>query len=295
MGDVKKSSERPTSWKRARGVLLLCAAVVLAACGHSEPSPPVKTAADAPALVIPPLPVAGAAAIPALVESEPAPLAFVEPAGPPIAARDPRLTRHRPQSRAHVMTEIQSLERRLDTTRKDAPDRPQLRRRIADGYNDLANTSSGAERARARTESIKHYTALVTDHPNAAELDEVLYFLALDHELNSDPQNARKCYHELITRAPTSKYVPLAYFAFGEMFYAEGISDPIKYELALQAFAEVLKYPAPPNPIVPETLLRVGDIHRRRGEAAKAKASFQKLAHDFPSSSATTQIPTLVP
>jgi TolA-binding protein len=290
---VKKSAKRLV----CVACLLHATAVFLVACSDAAPPPAKASGSSDTPLVIPPLADAGTASQNAiLMEAEPTTIIANDTGGTSlIAARDPRLTNRRPQSRAHILGEVQSLERLLDASKKDAPDRPQLRRRIAEGYNDLAMTASGADADRARSESIKQYTAIVNDHPNVAQKDEVLYFLGLAHELNGDPPHARASYYELIKQSPNSKFIPLAYFAFGEIFYGEGVADPSKNDLALQAFIEVLKYPAPANPIVADTLLRIGQVHRRKGDTSKAKAMFTRLTREFPSSQAATQIPVLLP
>jgi TolA-binding protein len=85
----------------------------------------------------------------------------------------------------------------------------------------------------------------------------------LEHELAGDLRNARRAYYELIKTSPQSKLIPLAYFAFGEMFFTEAASDPSKDQLALQAYAEVLKYPPPSNVVYAEAQRRVSEVKAR--------------------------------
>ncbi len=212
-----------------------------------------------------------------------------------MTERDPRLAKRRPRSRALVLTEVQQLERLLDTTKPSSPERGQLRRRIAEDYNELAQTSSGPDAARARSKSIEHYTGIVNETPSYALLDEVLYFRGLAFELNGDLKNARSSYYELIRRMPQSKLIPLAYFAFGEMFFGEAAADALKNELAKQAFSEVLKYPAADNPVFAEALLRLGQTYLRMKDDAEAKKMFDRLARDFAGSPAAAQLPSVRP
>ena len=53
------------------------------------------------------------------------------------AYRDQRETRLKARARALLITEIQGLERLLKQTKKNSPDRPQLVRRLAEGYVEL--------------------------------------------------------------------------------------------------------------------------------------------------------------
>src|SRR5512142_3308569 len=50
------------------------------------------------------------------------------------AFRDTRETRLKARARALLITEIQGLERLFKQTKKNSPDRPQLLRRMAEGY-----------------------------------------------------------------------------------------------------------------------------------------------------------------
>jgi TolA-binding protein len=273
------------------GILFLAAGA--ASCGGTNEGvsseinvPPASSAADN-TLVIPPLPPdAGRAAV--VTE----PVEAVHPATTlAVPARDPRMAARRPRSRALVLTEAQGLDRLLDSTAKNAPDRPQLQRRLAETYSELSFTASGADAVKAREEAIKYYTALNNDYPNYAQRDEVLYFLALAHELNGTLHRARSTYYDLIKTSPQSSYIPHAYFAFGELFFTEAKSDPSKWDLAAQAFMECMKYPAPKNPLMADTLLRMGEVYMNKGEKMKAQTMFAKLRNEFPQSGAAQQIP----
>ena len=79
-------------------------------------------------------------------------------------------------------------------------------------------------------------------YPTYAQIDEAYYYLGLEHELAGDLINARRSYYELIKNAPASRFVPYAYFAFGEVFFHEAKSDPSKWDLAKQSYVEVMKF-----------------------------------------------------
>ncbi|MBX3199981.1 MAG: tetratricopeptide repeat protein [Labilithrix sp.] len=264
----------------ARGLVLAAAA----ACGGEARS--ARPAEDLGTLVIPPLDAdAGAPEDAAL----PAPLTVRTALT--MRARDPRLVDRPPRSRALLLTEVQGLERALATAAASSADRPALRRRLAEAYDELAYTASGADAARARDKAIAEYVALVAEHPSSPDLDEVLYRLGLAHELSGDAARARRAYLELITNHPRSKLVPLAYFAFGELFFAEGPDDPSKNALALQAYDQVLKLASADAPILAEALLRTGETKLRMGESADAERAFARLRATFPESDAAAAIP----
>jgi TolA-binding protein len=274
------------------------ALLLLLACGGANEGaaneinvPPASSSGGADnTLVIPPLPPdAGSAA---LATEQPAEPQGVHPSTTlAIPARDPRMVARRPRSRALVLTEAQGLDRLLDSTSKNAPDRPQLMRRLAETFSELSFTSSGAEAVKARDEAIKHYTTLNNEYPTYQQRDEVLYFLALFHELNGNLKEARTRYYDLIKTSPQSTYIPFAYFAFGEIFFTEAKSDPSKWDLAAQAFMECMKYPFPKNALMADTLLRMGEVYLKKGENHKAQTMFAKLRNEFPQSGAAQQIP----
>jgi TolA-binding protein len=260
-----------------RGVALAISMLGIACASDPKPAPHE----DPTPLVIPPMPTASASQAPV---AAPDPSEDSLRGGPSIAARDPRMASRRPRSRAHTLTEVQGLERLLSTVQKTAPDRPQLLRRIAEDYIELARTSDGSARSDARRKAIDAYETIVNDHASYGQLDEVRYFLGLEHELGGNPTKARAAYYDLIRSHPNSKYIPLAYFGFGELFFEEAKNDASKNELAVQAYNEVLKYPA--NAVLPDALQRLAQTHERQGDPVKAKAMLDKLLRDHPESEA---------
>ena len=173
------------------------------------------------------------------------------------------LRRVQPRSPALLHAETQALEKLLAATAANAPDRPALLRRIAEGYADLRKQGEGGASAKA----IQSYTELVKTYPTYAQVDEAFYYLGLEQELAGDLMNARKSYYELIKRSPSSKYVPYAYFAFGEMFFHEAKGDPSKWDLAKQAYTEVMKFP---SPIASDAACRMGLVFDAQGDPKRA-------------------------
>jgi hypothetical protein len=74
-----------------------------------------------------------------------------------------------------------------------------------------------------------------------------LYQAALAAERAGDLDTARKSYYKIVQDWPSSKYMPLAFLGFGEMFAQEADSDESKREPARQSYLETMKYPPPDN------------------------------------------------
>jgi hypothetical protein len=190
------------------------------------------------------------------------------PSDPIDPARDLRKSTASPRKAALLDTEMSALERLLAATPQGAADRPALLRRVAETASELGHArerdGTGDPRA-ARARAIAAYETLLRDYPSYPQRDEADYYLGLERERAGDLRNARRAYYELIANTPQSRYVPLAYFAFGEMFYREGASDPSKLDLARQAYLEVMKYPAPAN--------TVHDLAKERVDAIRQRAA----------------------
>ena len=101
----------------------------------------------------------------------------------------------------------------------------------------------------ARRKAITHYQEIVKEHPSSASMDEVLYDLARAYEAAGDLRNARATYYDLIKRFPSSPLIGRAYYAFGVMFREEAKTDPSKWALAQQGFAEARKTSSLSDPI----------------------------------------------
>ena len=113
----------------------------------------------------------------------------------------------------------------------------------------------------ARKQAIKYYEMIADEYSGNASkrfpnppaayplLDEILYYLAYEYEQAQDLTNARRVYYDLVTKTPTSKFVPNAYLAFGELFFNEALQDPSKWEPAKQAYQKVITKPPPENKV----------------------------------------------
>ncbi|MEZ4307232.1 MAG: tetratricopeptide repeat protein [Polyangiaceae bacterium] len=152
----------------------------------------------------------------------------------------------------------------------------------------------------ARAAAIKYYDRLQADHPthcshpNKADparstgcVDEVLYYLAYEHEQAGDMEKARKVYLRLITKAPKSPFVAGAYLAFGELYFNEAQADPQKWALAAQAYSEVIKQPLPDNKFYGYAQYKLAYVSWNQSDFSKALTSFKKTIE------AAQQYPTL--
>jgi tetratricopeptide (TPR) repeat protein len=237
---------------------------LLSACGGSTATAPTADPAPAQAQA-----------------TAPAAMAIAAPRAPdlsPAVYRDGRLTL---RSRALLVTELAALESLFRATAKEAPDRPAMMRRLAEDYAELERATirdarADDEVARAREAAEKNYRALVAEYPSYAQLDEVLYYLAYEEERGGEGGDARRTYYELVAKHPSSAYVPRAYVAFGEMFFAEAGSDPSKWELAAQSYAKALESPPPEGKAYGYALYRLGLVRANQGDREKAREAWEK-------------------
>ncbi|HKY36873.1 MAG TPA: hypothetical protein VJN18_13090 [Polyangiaceae bacterium] len=224
------------------------------------------------------------------------------------AERDTRKNRLQARARALLITEIQGLERLYKRTAKKSPDRPQLTRRLAEAYVELESAANRdkiaadiqAQDAKkknpgkagkfkadavqaekivkaARDKAIVYYTQMKNDYPDYSKLDEVLYYLAYEHEQGGNLKDARSVYFELIQKAPKSPFIPYAYLAFGELFFQEAQGDPSKWDLAAAAYKEVIKYPPPNNKQFGYARYKLGYVHWNKGDYPLALNEFKKV------------------
>jgi hypothetical protein len=224
------------------------------------------------------------------------------------AERDTRKNRLQARARALLITEIQGLERLYKRTPKKSPDRPQLTRRLAEAYVELESAaqrdkiaadiqSQDAKKKNpgqankfkadavqaekivkaAREKAIVYYTQMKNDYPDYSKIDEVLYYLAYEHEQGGNLKDARSVYFELIQKAPKSPFIPYAYLAFGELFFQEAQGDPAKWDLAGAAYKEVIKYPPPTNKQFGYARYKLGYVHWNKGEYPAALNEFKKV------------------
>jgi hypothetical protein len=117
------------------------------------------------------------------------------------------------------------------------------------------------------------------------EEGDALLKAALVRYRAKDYKGTRVAYYQLIQKAPRSPYIPLAYLAFGELFFHEGQSDPSKWTLAAMAYQQVLKYPAPSNRVFLVGMYRLVQARAFVGQESDSRLAFQRalaVAADYP-------------
>lgn len=142
---------------------------------------------------------------------------------------------------------------------------------------------------RARRAAIEHYAALVSEHPSYCHLpglkdpqqrsctDEVLYYLAYEHEQLGQSDEARKRYFELVQDHPKSRYLPKAYLAFGELFFSEAQTDPSRWPSARKFYEKVLTFPPPANELWAYAHYKLGYVDWNEGKHAEALDHFREV------------------
>lgn len=205
-------------------------------------------------------------------------------------ARDLRKNATAPRSIEVLIAELRGLESLKHATPSTAPDYPFLVRRLAEDYTELsyARSANGEGASLPRKKAIAEYSILARSYPTTKRIDEVLYYLGYAYELDGDLTNARSTYSTLISCEPSSKYVPYAYYALGEMLREEAKSDPSKSQLALDAYLEALEFNG--SAIEPWVLLRIGQTYDAAGDPENAEQMWAKLKRDFPQSPATARL-----
>lgn len=141
----------------------------------------------------------------------------------------------------------------------------------------------------ARRAAIKHYTTLAATHPKYCHLpgvkdpqarsctDEVLYYLAYEHEQLGQSDEARKRYLELVQNHPKSKYLPKAYLAFGELFFSEAQTDPSRWASARTFYDKVLTFPPPDNELWAYAHYKLGYVDWNEKKHAEALDHFREV------------------
>jgi TolA-binding protein len=215
-------------------LVLVAPMAATCACGSATESPPPSQAPSQGVGVV----VAPESLHVALEEDE-------------LAVLDPRRSRMQPRSPSLVAVEAEQLEALLAATPATSPDQPALLRRLAEESVELENAAMANGRIAAvgpaRRAAIEYYRRLVAFHgasrPPYALADEAQYYLAWEHVRSGDFQAARRAYLDLINGAPSSRWVPHAYFMFGALFAAEAAADPSKAPLAKAAFDKAASAP----------------------------------------------------
>jgi tetratricopeptide (TPR) repeat protein len=148
------------------------------------------------------------------------------------------------------------------------------RRGDAAALRTLRREQSAAESAAAtsREGAIRAWARLLQDHPTFARADEVLYSLGAALEELEQHERARQVYLRLVREHPQSRFVPYAWLAFGEHYFALGDMD------AAQPFYErVLETPAEQNPLYGFALYKLAWVHYNREDFRASLEQFARV------------------
>lgn len=228
---------------------------------------------------------------------------------------DSRQTTWSPRAIPFLVTEIQGLESLFAATSPNASDRPRIIKRLAERYYELVSaarrdkrnaatlSAQGDGRAAREVERLEkminaarkkmadYYELLAVNHPTFCEspnavdptksqgcTDDALYFLGLEYQRMGSGEKARKAYLRLIQSFPYSPWIPSAYLAFGEFFFAEGQSDPAKLDYAKQAYEKVVQFPPPRNEVFGFAHYRLAQIHKVKQDYPSALNHLMKAS-----------------
>jgi TolA-binding protein len=178
---------------------------------------------------------------------------------------------------------------------------PALRTEALRRLGDLELETGDAERAEApvpgagapetRT-AIAIYTRLLEEQPGYPRADAVLYQLSRAYEAEGDLDRALARLDELVTRFPTSRYVPEAQFRRGEIRFSAQ-----RWRLAEEAYAAVIAA-GEGSGFLEQALYKHGWSLFRQSDAERSAASFLALLDrklDDPAAPDGARLPEALP
>ncbi len=195
--------------------------------------------------------------------------------------RDPR---HIAIDHTRLDARAAQLEELLAATPSSSPDRARIHDRLAEDH--VKRRKLGE--ARQSAVIIEHYDAIIREHPTYSDLDAVLYYDGIEHEVSGDVVGAYVLYRELVQRMPTSVYAPYAYFGAGEVLFTEAVAEPMKFREAIDCYSEAIEYTD--SPIAPEAAYRIIQVYDAIGDRERAILMRARLVRDFARSSAAQRV-----
>lgn len=139
-----------------------------------------------------------------------------------------------------VDNEITNLERQIDALPSTAAGYPTALVALAEAWTTRRKQTRGTTSTEAGQRAIATYARAVKEYPNMATLDRTLYHLALEQEVAGQLAAARSSYFKLVSEQVSSRFVPHAYLAFGEMFREQAKTEPSQMALARQSYLQVV-------------------------------------------------------
>ncbi len=196
---------------------------------------------------------------------------------------------------------IEEYKGAITDTEDDDPRKPELMFRLAEAYSqkqryfhsiametaakidkepnkgkktDLANKQKKLQNEENKwlAQAVKSYLALAGNEKfkNYARMDEVLFFLAYTLQQAGRKPDAFKVYQRLTKDYPQSKFIPDAYLAIADSFFAENNLDE-----AEKFYDKVLKFPK--SPVFAYALYKKGWVYYNQSRAKDSYAAWSKV------------------
>ena len=201
-----------------------------------------------------------------------------------------------------LQREVRILNRLVQNTRPNNPQRPEILLRLAETWFEMQTALNARVRSfdqpiyeacqqqknrqncrearqrqqqasqalqNSREQAIRTYATLVNDHPNFPQMDRVLFSLAFGLEELRQQDRARQVYHRLIKSYPQSRYIPNAYLSFAEFYFNEG-----EMAASLRFYDKVTEFPPERNPVYGYALYKSAWAHYNTENFRESLQSF---------------------
>ncbi len=188
-----------------------------------------------------------------------------------------------------LQREVRILNRLVQNTRQNNPQRPEILLRLAETWFEMQTALNARVRSfddpifqacqrqknrqrcrearqrqqqaskaltNSRQQAIRTYATLVNDHPDFPQMDRVLFSLAFGLEELRQQDRARQVYHRLIKGYPQSRFIPNAYLSFAEFYFNEG-----EMQASLRFYDKVTEFPPERNPVYGYALYKSAWAH----------------------------------
>ncbi|RJS19328.1 hypothetical protein DRW03_23575 [Corallococcus sp. H22C18031201] len=149
------------------------------------------------------------------------------------------------------------------------------------------NDAAGQQRAKAEKaelqarqkeygkHAVEQYTKIVQEYPKFERTDEVLFFLGQYLMEDGQDRKALVAFKRLIEKWPQSKYIPDAYFAFGEYYFNNSKGKRPELEKALAAYKKAAEFPE--SQVYAFALYKQGWCYFNLGDYAAAKDKYKTV------------------
>ena len=203
-----------------------------------------------------------------------------------------------------LQREVRILNRLVQNTRSNNPQRPEILLRLAETWFEMQTALNARVRSfddpiyqacnrqknrqrctearqrqkqasqalkNSREQAIRTYAILVNDHPDFPQMDRVLFSLAFGLEELRQQDRAREVYHRLIKGYPQSRFIPNAYLSFAEFYFNEG-----EMGASLRFYDRVTDFPPERNPVYGYALYKSAWAHYNQENFQDSLRAFVK-------------------